>query len=90
MKKTRLMFPRNMKYTYYVCIVFFALSQFVLSLANCISVYVLGKIFDSISAKNTLIHLMVVLISMYVLEGLFVVIRDIFREIIKTDMQSSL
>lgn len=90
MKKTRLMFPRNMKYTYYVCIVFFALSQFVLSLANCISVYVLGKIFDSISTKNTLIHLMVVLISMYVLEGLFVVIRDIFREIIKTDMQSSL
>ena len=90
MKKIRLMLPRNMKYTYYVCIVFFALSQFVLSLANCISVYVLGKIFDSISTKNTLIHLMVVLISMYVLEGLFVVIRDIFREIIKTDMQSSL
>lgn len=79
-----------MKYTYYVCIVFFVMSQFVLSLANCISVYVLGKIFDSISAKNILIHLIVVLISMYVLEGLFVVIRDIFREIIKTDMQSSL
>lgn len=79
-----------MKYTYYVCIVFFVLSQFVLSLANCISVYVLGKIFDSISAKNTLIYLMVILISMYVLEGLFVVLRDIFREIIKTDMQSSL
>ena len=90
MKKIRLMLPRNMKYTYYVCIVFFVLSQFVLSLANCISVYVLGKIFDSISAKNTLIYLMVILISMYVLEGLFVVLRDIFREIIKTDMQSSL
>lgn len=90
MKKIRLMLPRNMKYTYYVCIVFFVMSQFVLSLANCISVYVLGKIFDSISAKNILIHLIVVLISMYVLEGLFVVIRDIFREIIKTDMQSSL
>lgn len=90
MKKLRLMFPRNIKYTYYVCIVFFVMSQFVLSLANCISVYVLGKIFDSISAKNILIHLIVVLISMYVLEGLFVVIRDIFREIIKTDMQSSL
>jgi len=90
MKKIRLMLPRNMKYTYYVCIVFFVLSQFVLSLANCISVYVLGKIFDSISAKNTLIYLMIILISMYVLEGLFVVLRDIFREIIKTDMQSSL
>lgn len=90
MKKIRLMFPKNMKYTYYVCIVFFVLSQFVLSLANCISVYVLGKIFDSISTENILIHLIVVLISMYVLEGLFVVIRDIFREIIKTDMQSSL
>ena len=90
MKKIRLMLPRNMKYTYYVCIVFFVMSQFVLSLANCISVYVLGKIFDSISAKNILIHLIVVLISMYVLEGLFVIIRDIFREIIKTDMQSSL
>lgn len=90
MKKIRLMLPRNMKYTYYVCIVLFVMSQFVLSLANCISVYVLGKIFDSISAKNILIHLIVVLISMYVLEGLFVVIRDIFREIIKTDMQSSL
>ena len=90
MKKIRLILPRNMKYTYYVCIVFFVLSQFVLSLANCISVYVLGKIFDSISAKNTLIYLMVILISMYVLEGLFVVLRDIFREIIKTDMQSSL
>ena len=90
MKKIRLMLPRNMKYTYYVCIVFFVMSQFVLSLANCISVYVLGKIFDSISAKNILIHLIVVLISMYFLEGLFVVIRDIFREIIKTDMQSSL
>ena len=90
MKKIKLMLPRNMKYTYYVCIVFFVMSQFVLSLANCISVYVLGKIFDSISAKNILIHLIVVLISMYVLEGLFVVIRDIFREIIKTDMQSSL
>ena len=90
MKKIRLMLPRNMKYTYYVCIVFFVMSQFVLSLANCISVYVLGKIFDSISAKNILIHLIVVLIFMYVLEGLFVVIRDIFREIIKTDMQSSL
>ena len=90
MKKIRLMLPQNMKYTYYVCIVFFVLSQFVLSLANCISVYVLGKIFDSISAKNTLIYLMVILISMYVLEGLFVVLRDIFREIIKTDMQSSL
>ena len=90
MKKIRLMFPKNMKYTYYVCIVFFVLSQFVLSLANCISVYVLGKIFDSIFAKNILIHLIVVLISMYVLEGVLVVIRDIFREIIKTDMQSSL
>ena len=90
MKKIRLMLPRNMKYTYYVCIVLFVMSQFVLSLANCISVYVLGKIFDSISAKNILIHLIVVLISMYVLEGLFIVIRDIFREIIKTDMQSSL
>lgn len=90
MKKIRLMLPRNMKYTYYVCIVLFVMSQFVLSLANCISLYVLGKIFDSISAKNILIHLIVVLISMYVLEGLFVVIRDIFREIIKTDMQSSL
>ena len=90
MKKIRLMLPRNMKYTYYVCIVFFVLSQFVLSLANCISVYVLGKIFDYISAKNTLIYLMVILISMYVLEGLFVVLRDIFREIINTDMQSSL
>ncbi|MBF1151489.1 MAG: ABC transporter ATP-binding protein [[Eubacterium] sulci] len=90
MKKIRLMLPRNMKYTYYACIVFFVMSQFVLSLANCISVYVLGKIFDSISAKNILIHLIVVLIFMYVLEGLFVVIRDIFREIIKTDMQSSL
>lgn len=90
MKKIRLMLPRNMKYTYYACIVFFVMSQFVLSLANCISVYVLGKIFDSISAKNILIHLIVVLIFMYVLEGLFVVIRDIFREIIKTDMQSLL
>jgi ABC transporter len=90
MKKIRLMFPKNMKYTYYVCIVFFVLSQFALSLANCISVYVLGKIFDSIFAKNILIHLIVVLISMYVLEGVLVVIRDIFREIIKTDMQSSL
>ena len=90
MKNFKLMLLKNMKYTYYVCIVFFVMSQFVLSLANCISVYVLGKIFDSISAKNILIHLMVVLISMYVLEGLFVVIRDIFREIIKTDMQSSL
>lgn len=90
MKNLKLMLLKNMKYTYYVCIVLFVLSQFVLSLANCISVYVLGKIFDSISAKNILIHLIVVLISMYVLEGLFVVIRDIFREIIKTDMQSSL
>lgn len=90
MKKMSLMFPRKMKYTYYVCSLIFVLSQVVLSLANCISVYVLGKIFDSISAKNILIHLIVVLISMYVLEGLFVVIRDIFREIIKTDMQSSL
>lgn len=90
MKNLKLMLLKNMKYTYYVCIVLFVLSQFVLSLANCISVYVLGKIFDSISAKNILIHLIVVLIFMYVLEGLFVVIRDIFREIIKTDMQSSL
>lgn len=85
-----LMFPRKMKYTYYVCSLIFVLSQVVLSLANSISVYVLGKIFDSISLHNVLIYLIIVLISMYVLEGLFVVIRDIFREIIKTDMQSSL
>lgn len=90
MKKMSLMFPRKMKYTYYVCSLIFVLSQVVLSLANSISVYVLGKIFDSISLHNVLIYLIIVLISMYVLEGLFVVIRDIFREIIKTDMQSSL
>ena len=90
MKNLKLMLLKNMKHTYYVCIVIFVLSQFVLSLANCISVYVLGKIFDYISVKNALMHLMVVLIFMYALEGLFVVIRDIFREIIKTDMQSSL
>lgn len=90
MKKMSLMFPRKMKYTYYVCSLIFVFSQVVLSLANSVSVYVLGKIFDSISAKNTLIYLMIILISMYVLEGLFVVLRDIFREIIKTDMQSSL
>ncbi len=90
MKKMSLMFPRKMKYTYYVCSLIFVLSQVVLSLANSISVYVLGKIFNSISLHNVLIYLIIVLISMYVLEGLFVVIRDIFREIIKTDMQSSL
>lgn len=90
MKKMSLMFPRKMKYTYYVCSLIFVFSQVVLSLANSVSVYVLGKIFDSISLHNVLIYLIVVLISMYVLEGLFVVIRDIFREIIKTDMQSSL
>lgn len=90
MKKMSLMFPRKMKYTYYVCSLIFVFSQVVLSLANSISVYVLGKIFDSISLHNVLIYLIIVLISMYVLEGLFVVIRDIFREIIKTDMQSSL
>lgn len=90
MKKMSLMFSRKMKYTYYVCSLIFVLSQVVLSLANSISVYVLGKIFDSISLHNVLIYLIIVLISMYVLEGLFVVIRDIFREIIKTDMQSSL
>lgn len=90
MKKMSLMFPRKMKYTYYVCSLIFVLSQVVLSLANSVSVYVLGKIFDSISLHNVLIYLIIVLISMYVLEGLFVVIRDIFREIIKTDMQSSL
>ncbi|MBF1141216.1 MAG: ABC transporter ATP-binding protein [[Eubacterium] sulci] len=90
MKKMSLMFPRKMKYTYYVCSLIFVFSQVVLSLANSISVYVLGKIFDSISLHNVLIYLIIVLISMYVLEGLFVVIRDIFREIIKTDMQSLL
>lgn len=90
MKKMSLMFPRKMKYTYYVCSLIFVLSQVVLSLANSISVYVLGKIFDSISLHNVLIYLIIVLIFMYVLEGLFIVIRDIFREIIKTDMQSSL
>ena len=90
MKKMSLMFPRKMKYTYYVCSLIFVFSQVVLSLANSISVYVLGKIFDSISLHNVLIYLIIVLIFMYVLEGLFIVIRDIFREIIKTDMQSSL
>ena len=52
------MLPRNMKYTYYVCIVFFVLSQFVLSLANCISVYVLGKIFDSTVVTDTGLFIM--------------------------------
>lgn len=90
MKKMSLMFPRKMKYTYYVCSLIFVFSQVVLSLANSVSVYVLGKIFDSISLHNVLIYLIVVLISIYILEGILVVIRDIFREIIKTDMQSSL
>lgn len=90
MKKLRLMFPRKIKYTYCVCALIFVLSQFVLSFANSISVYVLGKIFDSISLHNVLMYLIVVLVSIYILEGILVVIRDIFREIIKTDMQSAL
>lgn len=90
MKKMSLMFPRKMKYTYYVCSLIFVLSQVVLSLANSISVYVLGKIFDSISLHNVLIYLIIVLISIYILEGILVVIRDIFREIVKTDMQNAL
>ena len=90
MKKMSLMFPRKMKYTYYVCSLIFVFSQVVLSLANSVSVYVLGKIFDSISLHNVLIYLIVVLISIYILEGILVVIRDIFREIVKTDMQNAL
>ena len=90
MKKMSLMFPRKMKYTYYVCSLIFVFSQVVLSLANSVSVYVLGKIFDSISLHNVLIYLIVVLISIYILEGILVVIRDIFREMVKTDMQNAL